>query len=74
MTNSLNRLAGALPTQQRYIANVMSVNANGTTTVQHSDGSKEVVLGTSVSSGSAYISDGVIVGKAADLSYIEIEV
>lgn len=74
MNNSLNRLQNILVGPQRYIATIDTVNANGTTLVVHSNGSKEVVIGGSIPSGKVYITDGVIVGQAADLPYTEIEV
>ncbi len=71
---TLNRLSGVLAKPQRSIVDIVSVNANNTTTVRHSDGSKSVVLGDSVASGKMYIENGVVVAKAADLPYTEIEV
>ncbi len=74
MNNSFNRLNSVVAKPKKYIAAVDTVNTNGTTTVTHSDGSKEVVLGNNVASGDVYISDGVIVGQAAQLTYSVIEV
>ncbi len=67
MTNALSRLNTVVVKQEKYTAKVLTVNSNGTTTVEHSNGSKEVVIGNSVATGSVYISDGVIVGEAAEL-------
>lgn len=72
MSNSLNRLNAILAKPARTIAKVDTVNADGTTTVLHSNGSKSTVIGDGVASGSVYITDGVIVGKAADLPHSEI--
>ena len=74
MTNSLNRLQAILTRPERYIAKIQMVNANGTTLVVHSNGSKEVVIGNGVQAGNVYIIDGVIIGAAADLPYTEISV
>lgn len=71
MALSLNRLGNVLATPKRTIATVDTVNANGTTTVIHSDGSKSTLIGDSVASGSVYIENGLIVGAAADLPYYE---
>ncbi|MBQ4836033.1 hypothetical protein [Pseudoalteromonas luteoviolacea] len=74
MSNALNRLSAVLSSKQRSIVKVVTVNTDGTTTVEHSDGSQSTVLGDSVTSGSAYIEDGRIVGAAPDLPYSELEV
>lgn len=71
MSLAINRLGAVLATPKRSIAVVYAVNDNGTTTVEHSNGSKSTVIGDSVSSGSVYITDGVIIGAAADLPYSE---
>ncbi|TMP28560.1 hypothetical protein CWB99_11650 [Pseudoalteromonas rubra] len=53
---------------------VILVNTDGTTLVQHSDGTQSTVLGDSVVSGSAYIENGRIAGSAPDMPYSELEV
>ena len=73
MSNIYQRLANLNPKPQRSVATVISVT-NGTTTVQHVDGSYQTVLGDSVASGKVYIVDGQIQGQAADLTYVELEV
>ena len=73
MSNIYQRLANLNPKPQRSVATVISV-ANGSTTVQHADGSYQTVLGDSVASGKVYIVDGQIQGQAADLTYVEIEI
>ncbi|MCG9720641.1 hypothetical protein [Shewanella sp. Isolate7] len=73
MSNIYQRLANLNPRPQRAVATVVST-ANGTTTVQHVDGSYQVVLGDSVASGKVYIIDGQVQGAAADLPYSVIEV
>ncbi|MCU8051469.1 MULTISPECIES: hypothetical protein [Shewanella] len=73
MSNIYQRLANLNPKPQRSVATVISVT-NGTTTVQHADGSYQTVLGDSVASGKVYIVDGQIQGQAADLTYVELEV
>jgi hypothetical protein len=65
-------LGAVLAKPSKTIAKIDAVNANGTTTVIHSDGSKSTVIGNAQTSGSVYISDGVIVGSAADLPHSEI--
>ncbi|KZX00062.1 hypothetical protein JL49_13265 [Pseudoalteromonas luteoviolacea] len=74
MSNTLIRLSAVLSSKQRSIVKVVQVNTDGTTTVEHSDGSHSTVLGDSVSAGSAYIEDGRILGAAPDLPYAEIDV
>lgn len=74
MSNSFQRLTGLLKPPTRTIATVITVHDNGTTTVQHSNGSFELVLGNHVASGKAYIKDGELLTQAADLPYSEIEV
>ncbi|ABS08253.1 MULTISPECIES: hypothetical protein [Shewanella] len=73
MSNIYQRLANLNPKPQRSVATVISVT-NGTTTVQHVDGSYQTVLGDSVASGKVYIVDGQIQGQAADLTYVELEI
>ena len=73
MSNIYQRFTALNPKQQRAIATVVSVT-NGTTTVQHSNGEYQTVLGDSVSSGKVYIVDGRVEGQAADLPFAEIEV
>lgn len=73
MSNIYQRLADLNPKPQRAVATVVSVS-NGTTTVQHADGSYQTVLGDGVSSGKVYIIDGRIQGQAADLPFTVIEV
>lgn len=73
MSNIYQRLANLNPKPQRSVATVINVT-NGTTTVQHADGSHQTVLGDSVASGKVYIVDGQIQGQAADLTYVELEI
>lgn len=73
MSNIYQRLGNLNPKQQRAVATVISVT-NGTTTVQHADGSYQVVLGDTVASGKVYIIDGQVQGQAADLPFSEIEI
>ncbi|MGR3970081.1 hypothetical protein [Shewanella sp. 1180_01] len=73
MSNIYQRLANLNPKPQRSVATVISVT-NGTTTVQHVDGSYQTVLGDSVASGKVYIVDGQIQGQAADLTYVELDI
>ena len=73
MSNIYQRLANLNPKPQRSVATVISVT-NGTTTVQHVDGSYQTVLGDSVASGKVYIVDGQIQGQAADLTYVDLEI
>lgn len=73
MSNIYQRLANLNPKPQRSVATVVNV-ANGSTTVQHADGSYQTVLGDSVASGQVYIVDGQIQGQAADLIYVEIDI
>ncbi|WP_046005776.1 hypothetical protein [Pseudoalteromonas rubra] len=74
MSNLLNRLGAVLGGTRRSIVQIVQVNTDGTTLVQHSDGSQSTVLGDSVESGSAYIENDRITGPAPDLPYNEIEV
>jgi len=74
MSNAYNRLSNVLAKPVKTVAQVLTVNSNNTTTVQHSDSSKSVVYGNSVASGDVYIKDGEIVGQAAALPYIEIDI
>lgn len=74
MSNTLNRLHSVIRTTQRSIVKVVHVNSDGTTLVEHSDSSQSTVLGDSVQSGSAYIENDRVVGKAPDLPYTEIDV
>ena len=73
MSNIYQRLIDLNPKQQRAVATVVSTT-NGTTTVQHTDGSYQVVLGDSITSGKVYITDGKVQGQAADLPFSEIEI
>ncbi|WP_065204242.1 hypothetical protein [Shewanella woodyi] len=73
MSNIYQRLTNLNPKPQRAVATVVSTS-NGTTTVQHADGSYQVVLGDSITSGKVYIIDGQVQGQAADLTYTEMEV
>ncbi|UCX05418.1 hypothetical protein [Shewanella glacialimarina] len=73
MSNIYQRLANLNPKPQRSVATVINVS-NGTTTVQHVDGSYQTVLGDSVTSGKVYIIDGQTQGQAADLAYVELEI
>ena len=73
MSNLYQRLGNLNPKQQRAVATVISTN-NGTTTVQHADGSYQTVLGDSVTSGKVYIIDGQVQGQAADLPFSEMEI
>lgn len=70
MSNLYQRLGNLNPKQQRAVATVISIS-NGTTTVQHADGSYQTVLGDSVTSGKVYIIDGQVQGQAADLPFTE---
>lgn len=74
MSNTLNRLGSVLDKTQRTIANIVTVNANGTTLVEYSDSSQSVVLGDSVQTGAVYVENGRIVGAAQNLPYTEIEI
>jgi len=74
MSNTLNRLGSVLDKTQRTIANIVTVNTNGTTLVEYSDSSQSVVLGDSVQTGAVYVENGRIVGSAPTLPYTEIEV
>lgn len=74
MSNSFQRLTGLLKPPARTIATVVTVHDNGTTTVQHSNGSFELVLGNSIAAGKVYIKDGELIAQAADLPYSEIEI
>ncbi|WP_462165202.1 hypothetical protein [Pseudoalteromonas xiamenensis] len=74
MSNTLNRLGSVLSGTKRSIVKVLTVNNDGTTTVEHSDGTTSRVLGGSVQSGSVYIENDRITGQAPDLPYSEIEV
>lgn len=74
MSNVLNRLGSVLGGTQRTIVKVLTVNANGTALVEHSDGSKSTVIGTTVQTGSAYIENDRIIGPAPDLPFYEIEI
>ncbi|PCK29486.1 hypothetical protein [Pseudoalteromonas piscicida] len=74
MSNTLNRLGTVLSGTQRSIVKVLTVNNDGTTTVEHSDGTTSRVLGDSVQEGSAYIENDRITGQAPDLPYSEVEV
>ncbi|MDR8523485.1 hypothetical protein [Shewanella fidelis] len=73
MSNLYQRLGNLNPKQQRAVATVISTS-NGTTTVQHADGSYQTVLGDSVTSGKVYIIDGQVQGQAADLPFTEMEI
>ncbi|MCL1051791.1 hypothetical protein L2755_19480 [Shewanella abyssi] len=73
MSNIYQRLANLNPKPQRAVATVVSTS-NGTTTVQHADGSYQVVLGDSITEGKVYIIDGQVQGQAADLPFTEIEI
>lgn len=72
MSNTLNRLGAVLYATQRTVVTVKRVNSNGTTLVEHNDGSQSIALGDSVQTGAAYLENGRIIGKAADLPYAEI--
>ncbi|AZZ98745.1 hypothetical protein [Pseudoalteromonas sp. R3] len=74
MSNLLNRLSAVLGGTRRSIVKIVQVNTDGTTLVQHSDGSRSAVLGDSVQSGSVYIENDRITDAAPDLPYAEIEV
>ncbi|TMN32541.1 hypothetical protein [Pseudoalteromonas sp. S2755] len=74
MSNTLNRLGSVFSGTQRSIVKVLTVNNDGTTTVEHSDGTTSRVLGDSVQSGSAYIENDRITGQAPDLPYSEVVV
>jgi hypothetical protein len=74
MSNTLNRLGSVLDKTQRTIATVVTVNPNGTTLVQYSDGSHSVVLGDNVQEGAVYVENGRVVGAAPTLPYTEIEI
>ncbi|MDO6526935.1 hypothetical protein Q4519_14710 [Motilimonas sp. 1_MG-2023] len=74
MSNAYQRLSGLLKPPARTIATVVNVHNNGTTTVRHSNGSFELVLGDSIASGKVYIKDGELVAQAADLPYSEVEI
>lgn len=74
MSNTLNRLGSVLSGTQRSIVKVLTVNNDGTTNVEHSDGTTSRILGDSVQSGSAYIENDRITGQAPSLPYSEIEV
>ncbi|ASD67726.1 hypothetical protein [Pseudoalteromonas piscicida] len=72
MSNTLNRLGSVLSGTQRSIVKVLTVNNDGTTTVEHSDGTTSRVLGDSVQEGSVYIENDRITGQAPDLPYSEV--
>ncbi|TMN34616.1 hypothetical protein [Pseudoalteromonas sp. S2755] len=74
MSNTLNRLGSVLSGTQRSIVKVLTVNNDGTTTVEHSDGTTSRVLGDSVQEGSVYIENDRIVGNAPDLPYAEVTI
>ncbi|RXF00410.1 hypothetical protein [Pseudoalteromonas sp. PS5] len=74
MSNTLNRLGSVLSGTQRSIVKVYNVNNDGTTTVEHTDGTTSRVLGDSIKSGSVYIENDRITGQAPDLPYSELEV
>ncbi|NUZ10058.1 hypothetical protein HUZ36_04625 [Pseudoalteromonas sp. McH1-7] len=72
--NTLNRLGSVLNGTQRSIVLVLTVNNDGTTTVEHSDGTTSRVLGDNFETGSVYIENDRITGQAPDLPYSEVEV
>ena len=74
MSNTLNRLGSVLDKTQRTIANIVTVNTNGTTLVEYSDSSQSIALGDSVQQGAVYVENGRIMGAAPTLPYTEIEV
>lgn len=75
MTNSYRRLRTLTQSQPRTVAEVITHNADGTSTVQLMSGAFITVLGQDVAEASkAYIEGGRIVGPAADLPYTEIEI
>ncbi|NKC21565.1 hypothetical protein CWC29_022575 [Pseudoalteromonas sp. S4498] len=72
MSNTLNRLGSVLSGTQRSIVKVLTVNNDGTTTVEHTDGTTSRVLGDSIESGSVYIENDRIIGQAPDLPFSEV--
>ncbi|WP_462171081.1 hypothetical protein [Pseudoalteromonas xiamenensis] len=75
MSNVLNRLGSVLNSTHRSIVKVISVSPNGTSLVEHSDGSTSSIIGNGVQSGgNAYIENDRIVGPAPDLPFYDIEI
>lgn len=75
MSNALNRFHKIINKPTRTIARVIQVNPNDTTVVQFSDASQSVVLGSADQSAvNVYVTDGRVVGTAADLPFSELEV
>ena len=75
MSNSYRRLRTLTQSQPRTVATVTSHNADGTSTVQLNSGAYITVLGQDVDvSNKAYIEGGRIVGQAANLPFVEIEI
>lgn len=75
MSNSYRRLRTLTQNQPRTVATVTSHHPDGTSTVQLNSGAYITVLGQDVEvSNKAYIEGGRIIGQAADLPFVEIEV
>ncbi|WP_417705309.1 hypothetical protein [Rheinheimera aquimaris] len=75
MNNSYRRLRTLTQSQPRTVATVTSHNPDGTSTVQLNSGAYITVLGQDVDvSSKAYIEGGRIVGQAADLPFVEIDI
>ncbi|WNO60903.1 hypothetical protein [Rheinheimera sp. MMS21-TC3] len=75
MTNSYRKLRNLTHGPTRTVATVTSHNPDGTSTVQLMSGAFITVLGQDVAvSNKAYIEGGRVIGQAADLPYVEIEI
>ena len=70
-----DRLIGLLPKTPLLIADVVALNADGTSTVEFPDGSRQVVRGTGVPAGQpAFIRNGVVEMAAPARVAVVIEV
>ena len=73
--NNFRRFKNLTTSNVRTVATIISHNADGTSTVELMNGASITVLGQSVAVGfKAYVESGRVIGQAADLTYMEVEI
>lgn len=69
----LKQLAQSL-TSQKQIAEVVASNADGTVTVRQGNGDEWRVIGAASAGSKVYVKDGAVIGPAASLTSLVLEV
>ena len=74
MSNIWSQFRALLPDRSIQVVTVVTVHANGTSTVETDAGNQFVVIGGAVASGKALVQDGQIIGAAPNLTSYTVSV